>query len=77
MLFYLIPLGDFRHDYLPVNIIDIYSDVKWFFPKLKQGQILYFLIETGVENPKCVYCAKEINKQNEIVNIDIVMVNFK
>ena len=40
MLFYLIPLGDFRHDYLSVNIIDIYSDVKWFFPKLKQGQIL-------------------------------------
>ncbi len=29
------PLGDFRHDYLPVNIVDIYSDVKWFFPKLK------------------------------------------
>ena len=64
------PLGDFRHDYLPVNIVDIYSDVKWFFPKLKQGQILAIPIETGVENPKCVYCAKEINKQNEIVSID-------
>jgi len=64
------PLGDFRHDYLPVNIIDIYSDVKWFFPKLKQGQILAIPIEIGVENPRCVYCAKEINKQNEIVSID-------
>ena len=64
------PLGDFRHDYLPVNIIDIYSDVKWFFPKLKQGQILAIPIETDVDNPKCVYCAKEINKQNEIVSID-------
>ena len=60
------PLGDFRHDYLPVNIIDIYSDVKWFFPKLKQGQVLAIPIETGVENPRCVFCAKEINKQNEI-----------
>ena len=64
------PLGDFRHEYLPLNIVDIYSDVKWFFPKLKQGQILAIPIETGVENPRCVYCAKEINKQNEIVSID-------
>jgi hypothetical protein len=64
------PLGDFRHNYLPVNIVDIYSDVKWFFPKLKQGQILAIPIETGVENPRCVFCAKEINKQNEIVSID-------
>ena len=64
------PLGDFRHNYMPVNIVDIYSDVKWFFPKLKQGQILAIPIETDVENPRCVYCAKEINKQNEIVSID-------
>ena len=64
------PLGDFRHDYMPVNIVDIYSDVKWFFPKLKQGQILAIPIESEVDNPRCVFCAKEINKQNEIVSID-------
>lgn len=64
------PIGDFRHNYLPIHIIDIYTDVKWYFPKLKQGQILAIPIETGVENPRCVYCAKEINKQNEIVYID-------
>ena len=34
------------------------------------GQILAIPIETGVENPRCVFCAKEINKQNEIVFID-------
>tara|TARA_Y100000114_G_scaffold156128_1_gene182263 strand:- start:451 stop:954 length:504 start_codon:yes stop_codon:yes gene_type:complete len=63
------PLGHFRHDYLPINVIDIYSDVKWYFPKLKQGQILAIPIETGKKNPKCIFCAKEINKQNEIVQI--------
>jgi hypothetical protein len=62
------PISDFRHDYLPIEIVDIYTDVKWFFPKLKQGQILAIPIETG-EKPKVVYCAKEINKQNEIVDI--------
>jgi len=64
------PIGDFRHNYLPVNIVDIYTEVKWYFPKLKQGQILAIPIESGVENPRCVYCAKDINKQNEIVSID-------
>ena len=41
---------------------------KWFFPKLKQGQILAIPIDTG-EKPRVVFCAKEINKQNEIVDI--------
>lgn len=62
------PISGFRADYLPINIVDLYSDVKWFFPKLKQGQILAIPIETGT-GPRCVYCAKEINKQNEIVDI--------
>lgn len=62
------PLSSYRADYLPINIVDLYSDVKWYFPKLKQGQILAIPIETCA-GPRCVYCAKEINKQNEIVDI--------
>ena len=62
------PLSSFMHEYLPIEIIDLYTDVKWYFPKLKQGQILAVPIETG-HKPKCVYFAKEINKQNEIVDI--------
>jgi hypothetical protein len=62
------PISSFKADYLPVNIVDLYSDVKWFFPKLKQGQILSIPIETGT-GPRCVYCAKDINKQNEVVDI--------
>ena len=62
------PISSFKADYLPVNIVDLYSDVKWYFPKLKQGQILAVPITTG-DQPICVYCAKEINKQNEIVDI--------
>lgn len=62
------PISSFRADYLSINIVDLYSDVKWYFPKLKQGQILAIPIETG-DGPRCVYCAKEINKQNEVVDI--------
>ena len=56
------------HHYYPINIVDLYSDVKWYFPKLKQGQILAIPLELG-EKPRCIYAAKEINRQNEIVDI--------
>jgi len=62
------PLSGKMHDYLPIRIVDLYSDVKWYFPKLKQGQILAIPIET-TQGPRCVYAAKEINRQNEIVDI--------
>ena len=62
------PLTSYMPEYLPIDIVDLYSDVKWFFPKLKQGQILAIPLELG-EKPKVVYAAKEINKQNEVVDI--------
>ena len=62
------PLSSYNAQYLPIDIVDLYTDVKWFFPKLKQGQILAVPIETG-SKPKCVYFANEINKQNEVVDI--------
>ena len=63
------PLSSYTAQYLPINIVDLYTDVKWFFPKLKQGQILAVPLESG-SKPRCAYFAKEINKQNEIVSID-------
>ena len=62
------PISSYMPEYLPIDIIDLYGDVKWFFPKLKQGQILAIPLELG-EKPKVVYAAKEINKQNEVVDI--------
>ena len=62
------PISSYMPEYLPIGIVDLYSDVKWFFPKLKQGQILAIPLELG-EKPKVVYAAKEINKQNEVVDI--------
>ena len=62
------PLSSFSPEYLPISITDLYTDVKWYFPKLKQGQILAIPLELG-EKPTVIYCAKEINKQNEVVDI--------
>ena len=60
------PLTSFRPNFYDIDIIDVYSDVNWFFPKLKPGQLLCTPLTTG-HNPECVYFVKEVNKQTEIV----------
>lgn len=62
------PLTSFRPEFLPIEVIDIYQDVKWYFPKLKSGQLLAVPLETGVEGSPCVYFVKDISRQSEIVN---------
>lgn len=44
-----------------VNIVDIYADVKWFFPKIKNGALLAVPIEEGSE-PMCSLFVKEHTK---------------
>lgn len=49
-----------------IKITNIYQDVKWFFPKLKNGHMLLVPI-TNKPNSPCVMFVKEINKvPNEI-----------
>ena len=60
-------LNEGRPDYLEIEITDIYQDVKWYFPKLKPGQILCVPIESG-EKPRCAYFVKDISRQCEIID---------
>ena len=62
------PIGSFKPEFKPVEITDIYQDVKWYFPKLKPGQMLAVPLETGTENPLCVYFVKDISRQSETVD---------
>jgi len=49
-----------------IQITNVYQDVKWYFPKLKNGHLLTVPLEDGPE-PKCAMFVKEANK---IKNID-------
>jgi hypothetical protein len=62
------PRSSFRPEFYPVEIIDIYQDVKWYFPKLKAGQLLAVPLEENVEGPRCVFFVKDISRQSEIVD---------
>lgn len=61
------PLGSFKPEFQPIEIVDIYQDVKWYFPKLKPGQMLAVPITNG-DQPMCAYFVKDISRQSEIVD---------
>ena len=61
------PLSSFRPEFMPVEIVDIYQDVKWYFPKLKPGQMLAVPVDNS-DHPQCAYFVKEISRQSEVVN---------
>jgi hypothetical protein len=58
------PLKGFRPEWLNVDVINVYQDVKWYFPKLKSGQLLTTPLEQKF-NPLCVYFVKEVSRQSE------------
>lgn len=62
------PISDSRPEFSNIEIVDIYHDVKWYFPKLKPGQLLAIPLEDHPQS-KCVYFVKDISKQCEIVDI--------
>ena len=61
------PRSSFRPEFHPIEIIDIYQDVKWYFPKLKPGQMLAVPLNNGSE-PVCAYFIKDVSRQSEVVD---------
>ena len=48
-----------------IQITNVYQDVKWYFPKLKNGHLLVVPLEDKPE-PKCAMFVKEANKVKDI-----------
>jgi hypothetical protein len=61
------PLTSSKPDFAEIDIVDIYQEVKWYFPKVKTGQILAVPLENK-RKPQCAYFVKDISRQCE--NID-------
>ena len=62
------PRSDFRPEFAPVEIVDVYQEVKWYFPKLKPGHLLAVPLEEG-DKPRCAYFVEEISRTSEIVDV--------
>lgn len=63
------PITGFMPEFTEVEIVNIYQEVKWYFPKLKYGHILAVPLETK-SNPRCVYFVKETAKLPDVLSTD-------
>ncbi len=61
------PLSSFRPSFPSLEIVDVYQEVAWYAPKLKNGQMLCAPINDA-EQPDCVYFVKDISRNCEIVD---------
>ena len=61
------PLTGFNPGFGNIEITNFYNDVKWYFPKMKNGQLLSIPITEG-KNPLCAFFVKDISKQLEIID---------
>ena len=66
------PMTSYKTEFKELKIVNFYSDVKWYFPKVKNGQLLTVPITTG-ESPLCAYFIKEISRQCEVIEYSLLI----
>jgi len=60
-------LTSFSPSFEPIEILDVYNEVNWFAPKMKNGQFLAVPLHDG-EKPMCVYFIKEVSRNCEVID---------
>ncbi len=60
-------LSAFAPSFLPIEILDVYNEVNWYAPKLKNGQFLCVPLDDG-DKPRCVYFIKDISRNCEVID---------
>lgn len=66
------PLSSYKLDFGTLKIINFYNDVKWYFPKMKNGQLLSVPITEG-KNPLCAFFVKDISRQSETIDYSALL----
>jgi hypothetical protein len=62
------PVNGFRAEFMPIEIVNIYQDVRWYFPKMKNGHLLTVPLSDG-PSPPCAFFIKEISRQGEVIQL--------
>jgi hypothetical protein len=61
------PLSSYKCEFGDIKITNFYNDVKWYFPKMKNGQLLSVPITEG-DKPLCAFFVKDISRQSELID---------
>jgi hypothetical protein len=62
------PLSSFRVEFKKIEIVNFYNDVKWYFPKMRNNQLLATPLSYK-DKPDCAYFVKEISRQSELIDV--------
>ena len=65
--FFFFFLTSYTTMFKEVKIVNFYNDVKWYFPKMKNGQLLSVPTKDGTD-PKCAFFVKDISRQSELIH---------
>lgn len=66
------PLSGFRVEFKPIEIVNFYNDVKWYFPKMKNGHLLSVPLNKEPK-PLCSFFVKEISRQSEMIDLSKIL----
>jgi hypothetical protein len=66
------PMSSFKMEFAEINIVNFYTDVKWYFPKMKNGQLLTVPLAEG-KKPPCAFFVKDISRQCEVIEYSLLM----
>jgi hypothetical protein len=61
------PISSYKMDFGDIKITNFYNDVKWYFPKMRNGQLLSVPI-TDDDKPLCAFFVKDISRQCEVID---------
>lgn len=66
------PLTGFKIEFHKIEIVNFYNDVKWYFPKMKNNQLLAVPLNKEAA-PICAYFVKEISRQSEMIDLSKIL----
>ena len=67
-VFAINPISGYMPEFHNIEIVNVFADVKWHFPRLKAGHILAMPLNMGTK-PLCAFFVKEMIKNLD--NLDI------
>lgn len=62
------PISGYMPSFLSIDIVNVFSDVRWCFPKLKINHFLAAPLSTQ-HKPLCAYFIKEVGKNADVLDI--------
>lgn len=66
------PISGFTPSFLPITVTDIYQEINWFTPKLKNGHFLVVPLEE-TDEPLCALFIKEFKKVPDQLDISVFL----